>query len=134
MNHELFPSGPWTGFYHYRPRDRHRMDLQLAFAQGRLTGEGNDDVGAFAVRGQYDVESLECWWTKIYPGSHEVFYRGYREGKGIWGAWEITPFDHGGFHIWPRQASELEAAAESAVDKQPRESSAPQPLAAPQAC
>lgn len=98
------------------------MDLQLAFAKGRLTGAGNDDVGPFAVRGQYDIESRECWWTKTYPGSHDVFYRGFREGKGIWGTWEITPFDHGGFNIWPRQAGELELAKESALSGQPMES------------
>ncbi|MBE0543729.1 MAG: hypothetical protein IH623_20480 [Verrucomicrobia bacterium] len=132
MNHDLFPSGPWTGFYNYRPQDKHRMELQLAFTNGRLTGEGNDDVGAFAVRGQFDIQSLECWWTKTYPGSHEVFYRGFREGKGIWGTWEITPFDHGGFHIWPRRAGEMETETESAVREHAAASVAFQPLALPQ--
>ncbi len=28
-------------------------------------------------------------------------YRGYNEGKGIWGLWEIPPTWKGGFHIWP---------------------------------
>jgi hypothetical protein len=32
--HELFPSGAWTGFYNYRPKDKHRMDLDLTFAAG----------------------------------------------------------------------------------------------------
>ena len=36
MDDELFPSGPWTGFYNYTgPEDRHRMDLHLTFANGR---------------------------------------------------------------------------------------------------
>ena len=38
MSDELFPSGPWTGFYQYGPRDKHVMDLSLAFRNGRMTG------------------------------------------------------------------------------------------------
>ena len=50
----------------------------------------------------------ECHWTKTYLGSHEVFYRGFREGKGIWGTWEIGGglWGRGGFHIWPKAAGE----------------------------
>jgi len=40
-------------------------------------------------------------WTKRYIGKHDVSYRGYNEGKGIWGLWEIPPTWKGGFHIWP---------------------------------
>jgi len=106
MSEELFPSGPWTGFYNYRPGDRHRMDMGLTFVQGNMTGDGNDDIGPFLIRGRYDETSRECHWTKTYVGAHDVFYRGFREGKGIWGTWEIGVLGHGGFHIWPRQAGE----------------------------
>lgn len=109
VSDDLFPSGPWTGFYNYRPGDRHRMDLHLAFANGQISGDGNDDIGRFTIRGRYDAATKECWWTKTYPGSHDVAYRGFREGKGIWGTWEIKVFDHGGFHIWPRGAGAGEA-------------------------
>ncbi len=108
MSDDLFPSGPWTGFYNYRPGDRHRMDLHLTFANGSMNGEGNDDVGRFLIKGRYDAGSKECWWTKSYIGAHDVFYRGFREGKGIWGTWEISLWGHGGFHIWPRQAGDAE--------------------------
>src|SRR5258708_16717409 len=54
------------------------------------------------IKGRYDSSSRECFWMKTYPGSHVVFYWGYREGKGIWGRWEIAMDCHGGFHIWPR--------------------------------
>lgn len=95
------------GFYSYTaPADKHRMDLHLSFASGQLTGEGNDDVGRFLISGRYDSEALECYWTKTYPGSHDVFYRGFREGKGIWGTWEIQEQCRGGFHIWPRSAGQ----------------------------
>lgn len=113
MAHDLFPSGPWTGFYNYRPKDKHRMDLELTFAAGKLSGDGNDDVGRFVVHGSYDEQSLECSWTKTYLGQHDVAYRGFREGKGIWGTWEISLFARGGFHIWPKPAGEGETRAES---------------------
>jgi hypothetical protein len=121
VSEQLFPSGPWVGFYNYNPGDKHRMELDLSFVEGRLTGDGRDDVGRFVVKGRYDAATLECWWTKTYPGSHDVFYRGFREGKGIWGTWEITPFDRGGFHIWPRALGETAAEAESAEQRQPVE-------------
>ena len=119
MNEALFPSGPWTGFYNYRPGDRHRMDLHLTFAQGNLRGDGVDDIGRFLIKGRYDAASRECYWTKTYVGAHDVFYRGFREGKGIWGTWEITIQPHGGFPFWPRQAGEGEAAAEAAAAEEP---------------
>lgn len=33
-------------------------------------------------------------------GRHAVDYKGYREGKGIWGNWTLAN-GKGGFHIWP---------------------------------
>jgi hypothetical protein len=109
-----FPSGPWTGFYTYAPSDKHRMDLHLDFSGDCITGDGNDDVGRFLIRGKYDASSRECFWTKTYLGSHDVYYRGFREGKGIWGTWEIMTFAHGGFHIWPKGEQEVEAESMAA--------------------
>ena len=120
VSHDLFPSGPWTGFYNYSPKDKHRMDLDLTFAGGRLSGDGNDDVGRFMIHGRYDEKSLECSWTKTYVGKHDVAYRGFREGKGIWGRWEISLFAHGGFHIWPKRAGEDEGKTESDEKSAPK--------------
>jgi hypothetical protein len=130
MNEPSFPSGPWTGFYNYRPGDRHRMDLRLTFANGNMSGDGVDDVGRFLIKGRYDAASRECYWTKTYLSAHDVFYRGFREGKGIWGTWEITIHDHGGFHIWPRQAGEGEASAENAAVEEPVDAIATQEVTA----
>jgi hypothetical protein len=122
MTDEAFPSGPWLGFYTYGAgRDRHRMDLGLTFANGRITGDGNDDIGAFVIRGRYDSTSKECHWTKTYIGAHDVFYRGFREGKGIWGKWEIGKIDHGGFHVWPLAYGEDEGETESEASEEPVE-------------
>ena len=86
------------------------MDLDLTFAEGGIKGDGSDDVGLFLIRGQYNAADCECYWIKTYPGSHDVYYRGFREGKGIWGKWEIGLLSHGGFHIWPKSAADGETA------------------------
>jgi hypothetical protein len=95
------PAGPWTGFYNYGDgTGRHRMDLVLSFANGAISGDGIDDIGPFLISGHYDGKGGECHWTKSYIGAHDVFYRGFHEGKGIWGLWELE-YGSGGFHIWP---------------------------------
>jgi hypothetical protein len=96
-----FPSGPWTGFYNYgRSTCKHRMDLVLTFADHAISGDGRDDIGHFVVIGRFDTTNAECNWTKSYIARHDVRYHGFREGKGIWGLWEL-PSKSGGFHIWP---------------------------------
>lgn len=102
------------------------MDLHLYFASGQMTGDGNDDIGRFCIRGRYDAMSRECHWTKSYIGAHDVFYRGFREGKGIWGTWGINVFAHGGFHIWPKRAGEGDAEVER--QEEPVEAVAREPL------
>ena len=116
MNEPNFPSGPWIGFYTYRatPAQQHRMDLNLTFSNGGLRGDGDDDIGVFHIRGRYDAASGDCHWTKSYVGGHDVFYHGFREGKGIWGTWELEVHQHGGFHIWPLTAGATDARSESA--------------------
>jgi hypothetical protein len=102
-----FPSGPWSGFF-TQPviPGRHLMELHLVFRNGELTGEGRDWVGQFILKGRYSVEDGRCYWTKRYLGRHDVFYKGFNEGKGIWGTWEMAGsvgFERwtGGFYIWP---------------------------------
>lgn len=98
-----FPSGRWTGFFLQKAiPGRHQMELRLTFRGGQMTGEGRDFVGEFRILGRYALPEGTCYWTKEYLGKHDVFYRGYNEGKGIWGIWEITKDRlRGGFHIWP---------------------------------
>jgi hypothetical protein len=124
VSDELFPSGPWRGFYNYQPGDRHRMELGLVFAKGLMTGDGRDDVGPFLIKGKYDSQTRECHWTKTYVGAHDVFYRGFREGKGIWGTWEIRLFGRGGFHIWPVAAGEGDEQVEKKEQTEPVEARA----------
>jgi hypothetical protein len=100
---ELFPSGPWTGFF-LQPvlPGRHWMELNLTFANGTIRGEGRDWVSEFVIVGKYESDTGKCWFTKRYLGRHDVAYLGYNEGRGIWGTWEMSdPAWKGGFHIWP---------------------------------
>ena len=94
-----------------------------------MTGDGADDVGRFVIAGQYDSGSLECLWTKTYPGSHAVSYRGFREGKGIWGTWEIKSDCRGGFHIWPRGSGEGAANKKEFTEPEPVDAIAESDLA-----
>lgn len=113
-----YPSGPWKGYYLYAAAGaRHRQAMALTFREGGLTGAGMDDVGRFVVKGRYDRETREVWWTKTYLGRHSVFYKGYRENRGIWGTWEIRLGFRGGFHIWPAGLGE-EAAAYTEAGQQ----------------
>jgi hypothetical protein len=76
------------------------MDLVLTFANNAVSGDGSDDISQFVVTGRFNETNGECYWTKTYLGGHDVYYRGFREGKGIWGLWDL-PNESGGFHIWP---------------------------------
>jgi hypothetical protein len=102
-----FPSGPWTGFFLQKTiPGKHLMELRLQFRAGTLTGEGRDWVGPFLVRGRYNLEDGHVYWQKRYLAKHDVYYRGFGEGKGIWGTWEMPEqldprMRTGGFHIWP---------------------------------
>ena len=97
-----FTSGPWTGFYIEWNGQRMRVDLSLTFKEGRMTGSGDCPAGAFILVGRYDPEANDLHATMTYPGSHDVFLKGFRDTRGIWGLWEIPGDSTGGFHIWPR--------------------------------
>ena len=94
------------------------MELRLKFADGLMTGDGIDDVAPFLISGKYDTANLECHWTKTYPGSHDVASLGFREGKGIWGTWQIGRLARGGFHSWPIGGEEMatESRTEASSD------------------
>jgi hypothetical protein len=122
------PSGEWSGFY-LQPslgQGRFRMSLALTFKDGTVTGEGRDSVGPFLIRGRYDLKSAEVTFHKHYLGMHSVYYRGFAEGQGIWGTWELLNSasgfsDKGGFHIWPKGMHEATGAELTQVVQAPAE-------------
>jgi hypothetical protein len=127
-----FPSGLWTGFFLQRPSTaRHWMELRLTFRGGALRGDGHDQVGAFTLDGHYDLTDGRCWWTKRYVGQHEVSYAGHNEGKGIWGVWEIPPWDRGGFHIWPADMADPTQETRTTEEQAPVEAVSRRGLATP---
>ena len=111
-------SGPWKGYYCYSDDpDRHRMDIDLTFGEGTISGAGIDDVGRFGIRGRFDAAAGECHWKKTY-GTHDVFYKGIIDGRGIWGTWDL-PSARGGFHIRPKGVGEEEVEAADAAEPAP---------------
>jgi len=118
-----FPSDAWTGFFlQFWFPGRQKMDMELRWSGGEVTGHGTDRVGPFTINGTYDIATGRCEWTKKYLGRHSVAYRGVNDGHGIWGVWEIRQLgglyvDRGGFHIWPEgsNVSEESDRTEKAV-------------------
>lgn len=95
-----FPSSPWTGFFQVSGR-RIPEDLELVFDGGVIRGSGWDRNGDFVVKGCYDLDSREVRWTKKYASGRRAFYRGFREGRGIWGTWRLDAERQSGFFVWP---------------------------------
>ena len=52
-------------------------------------------------------------------GLHDVSYKGYNEGKGIWGQWEVGSTWRGGFHIWPEAMGDPTTPKMSAAEDVP---------------
>lgn len=120
-DHPDFPSGDWVGFYQ-QGGSRCRTELRLRFHNRSVSGAGADAVGEFTIRGRFDPETREVNFIKRYLAAHDVYYRGFRETRGIWGVWEIGSTDRAGFHIWPRAEGEeqgAEAAEEIEAPVQP---------------
>ena len=82
-----FPSGPWCGFFlmSHLP-GRHQMELHLTFRQGVMTGEGRDMIGPFLIRGRYQVDDGQCWWTKRYHRQARRFLPRLQRRQGDLGA------------------------------------------------
>ena len=103
--HYLFPSGEWEGFYtnaQGRDATQHPMTFVLNFKKNIVTGIGNDDIGSFSFRGEYDPKNYTFYVHKYYI-SHSAIYQGHVDENGIWGMWSTSDSDRGGFHVWPRE-------------------------------
>ena len=119
---KLPPSGPWSGYYLYEwGGPKHRMKLSLLFsANGRMDGDGVDDIAPFIISGVFDGSSLEAIFTKTYIGMHSVEYRGVYDLKSISGAWTLRGLT-GDFRIWPGAADEGQEETANAEVEEPAE-------------
>lgn len=111
-----FPSGEWNGFF-LQPDGarRYSMDMVLRFAEGSISGDGDDPVGAFSIDGEYNCDTSRCFWTKEYLGQHGVNYDGIARKGCIIGEWNIAqspPQWCGPFFLWPRASGSQESLFE----------------------
>src|SRR5580693_6256249 len=109
MPNDIPPSGPWTGYYLYgHAGPKHRMRLGLAFTpDGKIRGEGVDDIAPFIIDGFFNGATREANWTKAYVGMHTVRYSGIYSARSICGNWFLAGLT-GGFWIWPEAFTESE--------------------------
>jgi hypothetical protein len=98
----MFPSGVWRGYWEQTGFGRQLMGpLELHFADGKISGQGNDCIGPFTFSGRYDKEG-RVTLIKQYLGRHQVLYQGQHDGEGtIFGQWTIGQYDFGPFALTP---------------------------------
>jgi hypothetical protein len=106
----LPPSGGWTGYYLYGSASaKHRMKMTLTFfLDGRISGDGLDDIAPFLIHGFFDTATSAANWTKAYVRGHTVEYRGLYDQRSICGNWVLSGMT-GGFWIWPDSIGEEQA-------------------------
>ena|SRR5215831_9214008 len=122
MANDLPPSGPWRGYYLYGHAGlKHRMRLNLTFlSDGKIEGEGVDDITRFVIDGRFDDATSTASWTKAYIGMHTVQYLGVYCHPAICGDWFLSEAT-GGFWIWPQSLAQSEFAEEEEAVDQPVE-------------
>ncbi len=120
MLNEIPPSGPWTGYYLYgHEGPKHRMSLGLVFTRdGKIRGDGVDDVASFVIDGLFNGATSEASWTKTYAGRHSVRYSGIYSQRAICGNWTLFRLS-GGFWIWPEVAGQSEQVGEQTELEEP---------------
>jgi hypothetical protein len=122
MLDDIPPSGQWTGYYlHGHEGPKHRMRLSLAFTRdGKIRGEGVDDIAPFLIDGSFDGSTREVKWAKAYVGMHTVEYSGIHSERAICGNWTLMGLI-GGFWIWPGNVAQSEETASQTEHEQPLE-------------
>ena len=91
------------------------MQCQLNFREGKVTGGGSDDIGAFSWQGVYSTSGMFCRMVKQYA-THVIFYDGMADESGIYGTWSQGNYFTGGFHLWPKSGGNEEEAVEEKVN------------------
>ena len=77
------------------------MSLELTIGKGRVKGNGEDRVGKFSIRGDYQDNQVTL--TKTY-GKSNIVYDGQWNGAMISGIWTLKTkhqVQEGVFEIWP---------------------------------
>jgi len=100
----VFEGGIVTGFWRLQTGDEGPMHFEyFAMVNGRIRGQGDDEVGPFTICGTYgyDGKRVICRFDKQYIGAHLVIYEGsgnyiQNEPLELKGKWEI-PGDWSGY-------------------------------------
>lgn len=97
-------SGRWRGYY-AQGGSRYPQEVALEFADGIIRGDGRDDLGTFAIDGEYraDGDEVRVGWIKTYDGAHSVLYLGALRDRGIEGTWSLSGLA-GSFALAPPDA------------------------------
>merc|ERR1719191_1057282 len=102
-------SGKWRGYYEQYGSSQRLCEFSLVFENGRVNGEGVDDVGAYSITGLSSEDCLRIAFSKQYVQhslasngdvnqeenlGHVVEYRGMAAGpevatSGVRGTWFI---------------------------------------------
>lgn len=76
------------------------QEMVLEFADGIVRGDGRDDLGTFAIEGEYRVgDDVRVGWIKTYDQAHSVLYRGVLRDDALEGRWQIDAYFSGGFAL-----------------------------------
>jgi hypothetical protein len=87
------------------------MKLTLEFSRdGRISGDGIDDIAPFTIDGFFEFGINKASWTKSYIGMHSVEYHGLYDGRTICGNWTLG-IGSGAFWIWPSALQDAEGEA-----------------------
>jgi hypothetical protein len=99
----MYPSGRWEGFWVQEFYGRQPMTpFTLEFANGTVTGRGQDVIGRFTFSGTYDETDGTVRLVKQYVGKHRVLYVGRPDGEGsIQGTWSLGSGWTGPFLLRP---------------------------------
>ena len=113
-----FPSGRWLGWSECADHGRITLRWNLSFVSGRISGSTYERDRLVRISGTYEPEKLECLISQHYTPADLDAFRGFREGKGIWGTWKCSAMGcTGGFLIWPYR--EDEGAGEASLSEEP---------------
>jgi hypothetical protein len=72
------------------------MDLVLEFGNGRITGEGNDNVGPFIISGRYEDAATEEQAQPVADAVGELVGAGAPSGVTLLFRRAVDEFRHGG--------------------------------------
>jgi len=82
-----FRTGTWSGWYGYSTGQRGATSMEVTMLGGEISGQGEDTVGSFEIRGIYNGVSGEFSYNKRYINAHTIVYEGKIDAGALKGRW-----------------------------------------------